>query len=376
MPPVFFYGSLRDPEMLALVLGHPVEPSRLEPAVAENHATLRLIDEDYPLLAPAPGRRAAGVLLYGLTEAELDRIRFFEEEEYALAPITVRTARGPVEALHLGGTAKPRASSVDWDFAAWCREHRPAALEATREYMAHYGRLSAAELDAIWPAIRNRAHQRARGRAAEPRLGAIRTPRTPEDVEVLEHRRAYTGYVAVDQFTLRHRRFDGGWSPALARTAVAYGDAVTVLPYDPGRDRVLLIEQFRPAPSARGDRNPWCIEVVAGRVDRAEPAAETARREAREEAGLGLGRLAEIGAYYPTPGLDCESITGFVGEAELGGDGGLHGLAHENEDIRTLVTGFDDALAAVAEGAVNTGPALVSLLWLAANRARLREEWG
>lgn len=376
MPPVFFYGSLRDPEMLALVLGHPVEPARLEPAVAENHATLRLVDEDYPLLAPAPGRRAEGVLLYGLTEAELDRIRFFEEEEYALAPITVRTARGPVEALHLDGTAKPRASSVEWDFAAWCREHRPAALEATREYMAHYGRLSAAELDAIWPAIRNRAHQRARARAAEPRLGAIRTPRTPEDVEVLEHRRAYTGYVAVEEFTLRHRRFDGGWSAPLSRSTVAYGDAITVLPYDPRRDRVLLIEQFRPAPFARGDRNPWCIEVVAGRVDRAEPAAETARREAAEEAGLSLGRLAEIPGYYPTPGLDCEHITGFVGEAVLDHEGGLHGLDHEHEDIRAFVLSFEEAMRALEQGAVNTGPAALSLLWLAANRARLRADWG
>ncbi len=376
MKSLFFYGTLRDPAMLEAVLGRVVDPPALEPAAVTDHATLRLVDEDYPMLVPAPGRSAEGVLLAAPSETDIDRIAFFEEAEYALAPITVETARGPVEALCFRGTDKPQASTVEWDFDTWCRHHRPAALEATREYMEHYGRMSAEELDAVWPGIRNRAHQRARAEVAEPRLGAIRSDFGPGDVETLDHTRPVTGFAAIEEFRLSHRRFDGGWTPPLPRTVVAYGDAVTVLPYDPRRDRVLLIEQFRAAPFARGDRNPWCIEVVAGRVDRAEDAAETARREAVEEAGLTLGRLAEIGGYYPTPGLDCENITGFVGEAELGHAGGLHGLAGENEDIRALVLGFEDAMAAVSDGAVNTGPALVSLLWLAANRARLRADWG
>ena len=376
MKPIFFYGTLRDPALLEVVLGRPVGSSELEPAIAEDHAALRLVDEDYPMLVPAPGKCAEGVLFQCTTEAERARIAFFEEAEYALAPITVATPAGAVEAACFRGTEKPQASTEAWDFDAWCRRHRPAALEAAREYMDHYGRLSTEALDAVWPGIRNRAHQRARARAAEPRLGGIRTAFGPDDVEVLERDQPYTGYLAVADLRVRHRRFDGGWSPPLARTVVAYGDAVTVLPYDPVRDRVLLIEQFRPTPVARGDRNPWCIEVVAGRVDRAEDAADTARREAAEEAGITLGRLAEIGGYYPTPGLDCEHITGFVGEAELAHEGGLHGLAGEHEDIRAFVLGFDSAMAAAAEGAVNTGPALISLLWLAANRDRLRADWG
>jgi nudix-type nucleoside diphosphatase (YffH/AdpP family) len=188
--------------------------------------------------------------------------------------------------------------------------------------------------------------------------------------------RGYTSFLAVQELRLRHRRFDGGWTGELDRSVVAWGDAVSVLPYDPGRDRVLLIEQFRPAPMARGDRNPWCIEVIAGRVDAAETPEQTARREAAEEAGLTLGRIAGIAGYYPSPGLACEHLTAFVGEADLAGAGGLHGLAREGEDIRTMVLGFDEAMAAVEAGAVNTAIALVSLLWLAANRQRLRDEWG
>jgi len=53
-----------------------------------------------------------------------------------------------------------------------------------------------------------------------------------------------------------------------------------------------------------------------------------------------------------------------------------HGLAHEGEDIRTMAPGLSEAMAEIVAGAVNTGPALTSLLWLAANRDQLRPERG
>ena len=137
-----------------------------------------------------------------------------------------------------------------------------------------------------------------------------------------------------------------------------------------------MIEQFRPGPAARGDPEPWCIEVVAGRIDGEESAEEVARREAREEAGLDLGRMERIGAYYPTPGLAAENLTAFVAEARLPEGDGIHGVETENEDIRSFVLGFEEAMQAVRAGAVNTGPAMISLLWLAAERGRLRAAWG
>ena len=100
---------------------------------------------------------------------------------------------------------------------------------------------------------------------------------------------------------------------ALDRAVFTSGDAVTVLPFDPRAGTVLLIEQFRAGPYARRDPRPWCIEAVAGRCDRPEPPEATARREAREEAGLELGRLERIAGYYPSPGIAAEYITAFVG---------------------------------------------------------------
>ncbi|MBN8194773.1 ADP-ribose diphosphatase, partial [Bacillus sp. NTK074B] len=84
-------------------------------------------------------------------------------------------------------------------------------------------------------------------------------------------------FFAVIEDRLRHRRFGGGMSETVLRAAFLMSDAVTVLPYDPVRDRVMVGEQFRAGPFARGDRNPWSIEAIAGRIDAGE-APETAAR--------------------------------------------------------------------------------------------------
>jgi 8-oxo-dGTP pyrophosphatase MutT (NUDIX family) len=104
-------------------------------------------------------------------------------------------------------------------------------------------------------------------------------------------------------------------------------------------------------------------------------AESAARREAREEAGLELGRMEPVAAYYTTPGYAAERVTSFVGEADLGAAGGLFGVAHEHEDIRAFAVPLDEALAAVAQGEVDNAPAVLTLFWLAGNRDRLRAAW-
>jgi len=378
MSRVFFYGSLRDQRLAEIVLGRRLSPEALVPARARDHAVLRHAAEAYPVILPSPGDAAEGVVVGDVGPGDLARLAFFEEAEYALRPIEVETAAGPVTALHYAPTDKPPVSDEPWDFATWQRRDRTAAIAAARELMEHFGRLPVERIDTVWPGIMNRARARALAEAEpEPRPGGLRTPFDHTDVTSLGQRLAYSGYVAVVEHRLKHRLFEGGWSREMARATVAWGDAVTVIPYDPARDRVLLIEQFRPGAFARGDRSPWCMEVVAGRLDAEEGPEATARREALEEAGLRLGRLRATGRYYTSPGLSAETITGFVGEADLPrpGDQGSHGLDGEHEDIRAVVLGFDQAMAAAGRGEINTGPGLVALLWLAAHREAIRAEW-
>jgi ADP-ribose pyrophosphatase len=191
----------------------------------------------------------------------------------------------------------------------------------------------------------------------------------PGDVQVLAKRRPYTGFFAVEEYDLRFRRFDGGMSDVVSRTAFVTGDAVTVLPYDAVRDRVLLIEQFRPAPFVRGDAECWSLEAIAGRVDAGETPEDAARREAVEEAGLALGDLLFVAGYYPSPGAVAEYLYSYVALTDLpDGIAGVFGLDGEAEDIRGHLVSFDALMGLVQSGEINNAPLVLTALWLARER--------
>ena len=88
--------------------------------------------------------------------------------------------------------------------------------------------------------------------------------------------RNYDGHFKVDQLILQHELFAGGMSKELVRERVARQNAVAVLPYDPIRDEVVLIEQFRVGAIGNDDSNPWLIEIVAGLVEEDEQYEEVA----------------------------------------------------------------------------------------------------
>lgn len=375
MARMFFYGSLRDAEMVGIVLGRRLSAGSLVPARATGHATRRLTGEAYPLLIPEPGVTAQGVVLTDAGPEDMRRLAFFEEAEYGLAPIIVETAQGPLATQYFRATDKTPPTTLPWDYDHWVTHDRAVALEAARELMEVYGTLPVGEIDTVWGAIMARAVQRARAAATPPTPAGIGRRYDARDVTLEGRRVLHRGFGLLEARRLRHRRFDGAMSAPVHRTVLSAGDAVTVLPYDPARDRVLLIEQFRPGPQARGATSPWCLEVIAGRIDADGDPEANARREAEEEAGLTLGRMRRIAAYYSSPGLLSEHMTAFVAEADLPGEGRVHGLASEGEDIRTIVVPRGEAMAAVARAEIDTGPALVSLLWLETNLAALRSDW-
>ena len=193
-------------------------------------------------------------------------------------------------------------------------------------------------------------------------------------VRVHERARALDGWIGVDDLVLSHRRFDGGWTRKLNRRIVRRGEAVVVLPYDPERDAVVLIEQFR-AGAIADRRTPWLVEAVAGLRDQAGTAEETGRRELVEEAGLEATAMVQLWEGYATPGFADEYLYGFVARVDSTSVAGHHGLDAEDEDIRPFVLGFDEALEYWRAGRLLNVPLLTTLLALAVERPALRERW-
>ena len=194
------------------------------------------------------------------------------------------------------------------------------------------------------------------------------------DVEVLQRETCFKGFYRLDRLQLRHRQFAGGMGPQLSRELFVRHDAVCVLPYDPQRDSVVLIEQFRVGAMDKSS-NPWLLELVAGLIDKDEQPEEVARREAVEEADLELTALRPITQYYPSPGGSDERVHLYIGRCDSEGAGGVHGLAEEGEDIRVHVWPLEDALQAVKDGRIDNAASIIALQWLALNRAEVRGLW-
>lgn len=193
------------------------------------------------------------------------------------------------------------------------------------------------------------------------------------DVELLEQRPLYQGYFRLDQYRLRYRRFDGSWSRIVTREVLERGHAAALLPYDPACDRVLLIEQFRAGPYARGD-DPWQLEVIAGIIDTGETPQEVARREALEEAGCEVkDALWPVAEFYMSPGAVSEYLYLYCVATDLGAAGGIHGVADEDEDIRVHLLPRSEAFALIETNKLHNSPAIIALQWLELNHARLRD---
>ena len=197
------------------------------------------------------------------------------------------------------------------------------------------------------------------------------------DVRVLAQEVAFKRHLRLDVVRFRHRLFSGEWSGERVWDIVRRGASVAVVLYDPDRDAVVLVEQFRLAPLMTGF-TPWVVEVVAGLVDHdGEADEDVARREAVEEAGLEvLGELIPIQRYTPTPGDSDQATMLFCGRVDSRGAGGVYGVADEDEDIRVVVKPLAEIESMVDAGAIDNGHSLICLYWLIRHRDELRRKWG
>lgn len=192
--------------------------------------------------------------------------------------------------------------------------------------------------------------------------------------EILGKEVCYRGFFRLERYRLRHTLFGGGWSGEFTRELLERGHAAAILLYDPERDSVVLIEQFRVgALTAPG--GPWLVEIVAGIVDGHETGEDVARREAMEEAGCAVLDLIPICEYLVSPGGTSERIKVYCGRVDATGVGGIHGLAHEGEDIRVHVVPFAEALDMLNAGRIDSASPIIALQWLALHREDVRRRW-
>jgi len=237
--------------------------------------------------------------------------------------------------------------------------------------------------------------------------------------EIIEREVRYQGFFRLERYRLRHELFSGGMSRVLTRELFERGHAAAVLPYDPERDAVVLIEQFRigalddaqgrdvnrragapwmahpglsseagrrsaesasvaggRTPGATDAHGPWLLEIVAGVMEAGEGEEGLVRREAVEEAGCVLQELQPICEFLVSPGGTSERISLFCGRVDSTTVNGVHGVHEEGEDIMVHVLPLQEALRAVTQGRIRSASPIIALQWLALHRDEVRAHWG
>ncbi|WP_375172773.1 NUDIX domain-containing protein [Pseudooceanicola sp.] len=365
---VFLFGTLRYRPLLGCVAGQAIEPVAAELPGWQVHGVAGQV---FPILIEAAGEVALGEAVT-LERQALDRLVHYEDAfGYVLREVTLRIHGADVQGCVFVPEQPVWQPAGDWSLDHWAERAGPRSLIAAQEIMSYQGRFSGAELQFRRGQTEARAQQRVVAQQMPPpQVGAA----IPADrVEMLDIRADHAGYFRTETLRLRHPTFQGQMSAEITREVFVAADAAIVLPYDPVRDRVLLVEQFRMGPWRRGATYPWILEPVAGRIDPGESAETCVRREAQEEAGLVLREVLEIGSGYPTPGYSTEYFHIFCGLCDLpDGTEGHHGQADEHEDIRTHVLSWAQAEDLLSSGEANNIPLVLALTWLSRERSRLR----
>ncbi len=143
LPPLFLYGTLRDADILAAVLGRTVAEHDLIGATAPDCAAVYFPGQLYPALVQRPGSAASGLLLIHSTMDDLAALDAFEGDEYRRGPVQVATARETVAAAVYWPTVAVPPSATDWTLDRWTREHKPAVILRETE-LARAARLGTA----------------------------------------------------------------------------------------------------------------------------------------------------------------------------------------------------------------------------------------
>ena len=370
MADLFFYGTLRHVPLLEVVLGKPADRLTIDKAHLADHEAFWVKDRDFPTLEEAPNRGAPGILVRGLTKADLARLEFYEGGfNYTHKRVCVALDDGSHVAAEVFFPAPGQwAPGRPWDLRAWVRDWGALSVEAAREAMTHMGRVTPQELMERFPGIRRRAQSRL---AAARRMVKGMRDRTG-DVTVRRTSWPHVGFFAMQEADIQYRLYDGRMSEVVNRETLAASEASVVLPYDPVRDTVLLTEQFRFPVWAGGSPDPWVLEPVAGLIDPGETAEQCALREAREEAGVAISRLEPVTGGYSSTGQSTEYLHLFVGICDLGDTDKTGGLEAEGEDIRLVGMSYALMIEHIDAGVLRDLPLVLCGLWLARHRERLR----
>ena len=137
---LFVFGSLMDAEVLEIVLGRQLASQNRQAAYLNHYQRLCVVNECYPGLRQAPGKCVQGCLLSDLSPFDVDRVCYFEGEEFSLAECeVVLHNQKTAGALMFQLEANTQLTQVEWSLLSWQRSDKAIFMQMAKRWMQGYG---------------------------------------------------------------------------------------------------------------------------------------------------------------------------------------------------------------------------------------------
>lgn len=129
----FFYGTLLDHDVMALVIGRRLPPRCFVPAVLSGYARRRARGATYPIVLRDRRSSVRGAVVGGLSRRDVERLAAYEGPRYRIAPRRVRLG-GALVVVSVFEPVVERFEPVDgeWDLALWQRRDKQPFLARVR----------------------------------------------------------------------------------------------------------------------------------------------------------------------------------------------------------------------------------------------------
>ncbi len=184
--------------------------------------------------------------------------------------------------------------------------------------------------------------------------------------KIINKKNIHKGFFEMNEVTLKYKKIDGSWTNNIKRELFGGAQVSAVLPYDPIKKEIVLIQQFRPGTISKNFNN-FLYEIVAGIIDKGESPETTAKRECIEETGCKIKSILPIQGYFPAPGSSESYYHLFLGEVEAFEGSRTMGLENENEDILVKCYNFDKVKEMLQNKEIVNGITLIALQWFFLN---------
>ena len=180
--------------------------------------------------------------------------------------------------------------------------------------------------------------------------------------KIINKKNLYSGFFSMNKYEFIHQKHNGEWTSKVEREIFEGVHVSSLLPYDPIKKEIILIQQFRAGVLSRYDKN-YLYEVVAGIIDEGENPEETAIRECLEETGCVVKKILPIQTYFPSPGSSESYYHIYLGEVNSFDGERIRGLEKENEDILVKSYKIDEVRQMLKEKKIINGLTLIALQW-------------